>query len=518
MPQNSPTIVPNLYSDYIHWSHTLEPEAALAKAISNLLKQKKFAIYQCKESSIQKQDLPATTANQTVPAVSVTTTISTKEGKIGQITFTVNETTQEIETTYSNEILKQIFQPLFSPNYYIPQSAESRQNDLGFVNGAQNQFHTFYTRTESLQFAAKMEEIHHLSEEIKQNNAKLKEISDKNILKRGFLGRVQENERILNQLSEEEKMIAEINEIAQKEFFRTLPTYYLDPNQPENLKMLDQRFRILNHLSTILSDYSKKGTLPNRDKRDKRDKIDKLRLAVKALYQPNHHAESKTGRVVSAIGMIIGILAFTAAILLIVFAAPIFLAPVPLWLLIVFPTLLGGGLFTSVWSAGGFYGSFPAGVAKDLYFVADKMDAAFDREFPEGIEDSEFNKLGVSGGPSLGTDLTSRKTKVAGENFTGIYTKENSAGRQEKKETPEAKGLHTLLEAACKNLTQKEQQHLSNGLTALICAGEDVIDLEAVKQALEEAKNKKTDEARFIELCTALGVSDEIPEETMQFR
>ena len=367
MLQDAITIIPNLYNTYawVRHSKDLGIQTALAETITDFLSEQKFAKYQFQQPLTKNAD------------DSVTATISTKtEGNIGQITFTVNETTQEIETTYSNEILKEVFQPLFNPNYYIEQSALSRESDLAHVRRAQEQSRQFYACSKSLQFAAKIEEIHNLYEKIKKDtihkHANLQEIGDQKILEKDSFGHVQENKETFvgKHLSEEEKIIAEIYEITQREFFRTLPTYGLDPNNSENMDMLDQRLQILNRLSDILKSYSQ-GILPNKNK------ISEFRPVVETLRQDNDHGESKTQRTLTRIGMGIGTLIFVAGVVFIAFT--ITSPAASLWIYIAGPVLCIVGGLINIFSVIGFYFSFPQGIAKDLYFVADKME----KELPD---------------------------------------------------------------------------------------------------------------------------------------
>lgn len=491
MPQD--TIVPNLYSNYKHRSNTLEPGVALAKVISDFLREQRFANYKCVELAIQNQGLPTTTANQAPQDVSVTFAISTKEGNIGQITFKVNETKQQIETHYSNEILEAVFQPLFTQNYYIPPQTSPRQNDLGFVGGTQRMLREFYASAPSLQFAAKIEEIHNLYENIKSNNPALNSIGNQKLLKRGFFGRVQENKTALTgrNLSKQQKIIAEINEIAQTEFFRTPVTNPWNPGSPESIAMLNQRLDILNVLFQILNGYSK-GTPPNKNK------IDELRLAVKALNQLGNYAESKTQRIVGAVGMSIGIPALIAAIVLLVLFAT---AAFPLWLVIALPILIAGGGFTTIVSVFAFSTSFPEGVAKDLYFVADKMEAEFDKKFPEGTADANLEAADVAVQQNTGAGPTPNPNQAKQGSYEQIFANPHD----EKDE--QAAELRALLKSACVGFDEKEQKHLACGLNKLLSA-KGGYNFDEIKNEITESNGKTS---QFELLCTAFGVSNVIP-------
>lgn len=492
MPQD--TIVPNLYSNYRNRSNTLEPGVALAKVIKELLQEQRFGKYRYEELVIQNQDLPTTTANQPPQDASVTFTISTQQaGNIGQITFTVNEAKQQIETRYSNEILEAVFQPLFTEqNYYIPPQTSPRQNNLGFVGGAQRMLREFYASAPSLQFAAKIEEIQDRYENIKSRNPALNSMGSKKLLKRGFFGQVQENEEPVRtqNLTQEQKIIAEINEIAQTEFFRTPVTNPWNPGSPESIAMLKQRLDILNVLSQILDGYSK-GTPPNKNK------IDNLRVAVKALNQLGNYAESKTQRIVSAVGMGIGIPALIAGILLLALFAT---ASFPLWMLIVFPILIAGGAATSLFSILGFHASFPEGVAKDLYFVADKMEVEFDKRFPGGTEVEQAAVV-----PQQTTEVDPTLNQVGVEQ--GAYRQMFADPPDEKDH--QASELRALLKSACTDLEEKEQKHLADGLNKLL-VGKAGYDFSDIKNEITESKGKTS---QFELLCTAFGVDSKIPEE-----
>lgn len=423
-----------------------------------------------------------------------------REGNIGQITFKVNEEIKQIEATYSNKVIKEVFQPLFTQNYYIDESELGIVNNdhLSNVKKTQNHHSQFYKRLETLEFAAYIEKFRSTYKKITENNPKLALPNNQKVLKRNFFGQVQEN-MAGSSFNPQEKIILALNEISRKEFFTTPPTLGLNPNNEENINWLKQRLPVLKNLCDILENYSN-GISPNRNA------IQAFRRSIKGLKETNQHGgDFKTQRILAGIGMGIGIPAFIAGIVL--FAIMVALPVVPLALIIAAPVLFFIGGMVGGFSAGVFYDSFPQGISKDLYFVADKMEAELIKNFPGGVEDlqPEERELDVS---NLTTETS--LTSSSSASYTAPVITKSTEAKESTEEANEKKQLRDLLKSASTGLEPKEKEHLSKGLEALL-NNEKGYDFKKIKKGIKEGS--KTGITRFESLCDGLNVSSELPEE-----